>query len=107
VVERIRVRIGLRRGRPAAGQAGRVRRVVIVGHVEDLLAAGHVEHADGVLGAAYEDDVLVSDRDLGREGLGGERVELEAVAVVDGEPLVLLVAGVEEAVGGLGGRGGY
>ena len=86
-------------------QTGRVRGVVVVGHVEDHLAGGDVEHADGVLGAADEDEAVVGERDLGGEGVGGERVELVAGAVVDGEPLVALVAREQEAVGGLGGRG--
>ena len=79
--------------------------VVVVGEIEDLLARVHVEHADDVLGAADVDDVLVGQRDLCGERLGGERVELVAVAVVDGQPLVLLVAREQVAVGGLGGRG--
>lgn len=85
----------------------RMRRVVIVGHVEDLAPRGYVKHGDCVLGAANEDDAVIGDRDLRRERLGRERVELGARAIVDGQPLVLLVARVQVAIRRLGRWGAH
>ena len=82
-----------------------MRRVVEIGQVEHLFHRVCLEHGYRVLGAADEQHVLVRDGDLRGERLGGERVHLLARSVVYGDPLVLLVARVQVAVGGLGGRG--
>ena len=91
-----------------------VRWVVVICQIEGLLARVYVEHADGVLGTAYEQDVRVTaGRRVSarqwylREGaqcVRSERVHFEAGAIVYGEPLILFVAREQKAVRGLGGR---
>lgn len=85
----------------------RMRRVVIVGQVEDLSPRRNVKHGDRVLGAPNEDHIVVGDGDLGRERLGRECVEFRARSVIDRQPLVLFVARIQEAVRRFGRRGAH
>ena len=57
--------------------------VIVKGQIKHLLPTHHVKHAYRILGASDKHNILISNRNFGRECLGCERVQFKTIAIIN------------------------